>query len=195
MVGERDVSGLVGRGSLGVCDEVIVSPSAFTRDQVRALYASYAPVVFRRARLFLGRDADAWDVVQEVFERLLKPGSGFRGEAQPMTWIYRVTTNLALNALRGRALREPASSADPPEKAPEQVVGVGDAIEARQWLQRWLALLDDRELEVASLLYLDGLSQQEVAEVLGLSRKTIGREVEALRTKLERLGAPLGRKS
>jgi RNA polymerase sigma-70 factor (ECF subfamily) len=52
-----------------------------------------------------------------------------------------------------------------------------------------MAELDERELAVATLLYLDGLTQDETADVLGLSRKTIGREVEVLREKLQKLGA------
>lgn len=42
---------------------------------------------------------------------------------------------------------------------------------------------------MATLLYIDGLTQDEVATTLGLSRKTIGREVEALRVKASALGA------
>lgn len=155
-----------------------------TRDEVQRLYAQFAPVVFRRARVLLARDADAWDVVQEVFEKMLTHGAGFRGEARPMTWVYRVTTNLALNHLRSRKLREPILTVVPVEPAE----GV-DQVEARQLLSKWLGVLEERELEVAALLYIDGLTQQEVADVLGLSRKTIVREVEALRQKLEALDA------
>ncbi len=158
--------------------------TGLSREEVQRLYAQYAPVVFRRARVLVARDADAWDVVQEVFERMLTHGSGFRGEARPMTWVYRVTTNVALNQLRGRKLREPLLTVLPDEPTTD-----GDRVEARQLVAKWLAHLDERELEVAALLYLDGLTQQEVAEVLGLSRKTIVREVDELRQKLERLGA------
>lgn len=155
-----------------------------TRDEVERLYAQFAPVVFRRARLLLARDADAWDVVQEVFERMLTNGSGFRGEARPMTWVYRVTTNAALNHLRARKVREPLLTSVSNEETTDP-----ERVEARQLLSKWLQHLTEREIEVASLIYLDGLTQQEVADVLGLSRKTIVREVEELRTKLESLGA------
>ena len=165
--------------------------TGLTREEVRSLYAQYAPVVFRRARVLLGRDADAWDAVQEVFERMLTQGSGFRGEARPMTWVYRVTTNVALNMVRGRKVREPMLTVVPGD---EPAVGT-DALEARQLLAKWLEHLDERELEVASLLYIDGLTQQEVADVLGLSRKTINRDVEALRQKLLALGALPGEAS
>lgn len=159
--------------------------AGLTRAEVERLYARFAPIVFRRARLVVSRDADAWDVVQEVFERMLTHGSNFRGEARPMTWVYRVTTNVALNFVRSRKLREPLLTVVPDEPSTDD----GDALESRQLLQQWLRHLTDREIEVATLLYLDGLTQQEVADVLQLSRKTIVREVDELRTKLESLGA------
>lgn len=158
--------------------------AGLTRDEVRALYAQFSSVVYRRARVLLGRDADAWDAVQEVFEKMLVQGQAFRGEARPMTWVYRVTTNVALNMLRARKVREPALAvvSDEPGAGPE-------AVEARQLLSKWLAHLTEREVEVATLLYVDGLTQQDVADVLGLSRKTIVREVDELRQKLASLSA------
>jgi RNA polymerase sigma-70 factor (ECF subfamily) len=158
--------------------------SGLTRDEVQRLYARYAPIVYRRARLVVARDADAWDVVQEVFEKMLTHGSSFRGEARPMTWVYRVTTNVALNLIRSRKLREPLLTV-----VPDEPVSEVDQVEARQLLNTWLKHLSDREIEVASLLFIDGLTQQEVADVLELSRKTIVREVEELRSKLDGLGA------
>ena len=166
------------------------SQPGMDRQAIAALYAQYSPAIFRRAKLILGRDADAWDAVQEVFTRMITAGQSFRGEARPMTWVYRVTTNICLNVLRARRLREPRLSlVETDETNPEpEATGLNSA-EARQLLQTWLAALTERELEVATLLYLDGLTQQEVADVLGLSRKTIIREVEVLRAKLEGLGA------
>lgn len=155
-----------------------------THQEVERLYVQFAPVAFRRARRLLARDADAWDVVQEVFEKMLSHGANFRGEARPMTWVYRVTTNVSLNLLRSRRLREPLLTL-----VGEDAVTAVDDLEARQLLSKWTACLGERELEVASLLYIDGLTQQEVADVLQLSRKTIVREVDELRAKLEALGA------
>jgi RNA polymerase sigma-70 factor (ECF subfamily) len=157
------------------------------REELQRLYTQLAPAVHRRARLLLGRDADAWDIVQEVFEKMLEMGDSFRNEAQPMTWAWRITTNLCLNHLRARRLREPALQL----VSAEATVDLRSA-ETRQLLEVWLTQLDEREQQIAALLYIDGLTQEEAADVLGLSRKTIGREVEQLRAKATALGAAPG---
>ena len=161
----------------------------FTRDEMKQLSARYAPVVFRRARRLLGRDADAWDAVQEVFQKMLTAHESFRDEARPLTWLYRITTNISLNMLRARMLREPLSPAI------EEASVDHEALETRDLLRAWLKGLEPREQEVATLLFIDGLTQDEVADVLGLSRKTINREVAELRAKAAALGALPGEKS
>ena len=158
------------------------------RAELQRLYTQLAPAIHRRAQVLLGRDADAWDVVQEVFEKMLSMGDKFRGEAQPMTWAWRITTNLCLNHLRSRKLREPKLRLVRDDEPSDDQ----EATEVRQLLEVWLTHLDEREQEIATLLFIDGLTQEEVADVLGLSRKTIGREVEQLREKAAALGAAPG---
>jgi RNA polymerase sigma-70 factor, ECF subfamily len=149
---------------------------------IEKLYTQFSPAIFRRARQVLRKDADAWDVVQEVFVQLLKNPNSFRGEARPMTFIYRITTNLALNAVRSRKLKEGHLHLVNEEAQDANA-------ESRQLVEKWISILSEREVEVATLLYIDGLSQQEVADVLLMSRKTIGRDVDEMRKKLEALGA------
>lgn len=160
--------------------------AGLSREELRQLYERYAPIVFRRARTLLGRDADAWDAVQEVFGKMLSAHEGFRHEAQPMTWLYRITTNVALNMLRARHVREPLLTVI---DADTDAATGAEAVEVRDLLRAWLSGLEPREQEIATLLYVDGLTQEEAADVLGLSRKTIGRDVAQLRAKAAALGA------
>lgn len=145
-------------------------------DEIQALYERFAPVVHRRCVHLLGRDSDAWDQVQAVFMKLLEDPGGFREEARPMTYIYRVATNVCLNHLRGRALRER------PEPLPHawDMLEPG-AVEARDFIRALVGRLDERSLVIATLYYLDGLKQEEVAEVVGISRKWVGRELARIR--------------
>src|SRR5438552_13640113 len=108
-------------------------------DELRLLYERYAPVVHRRALAVLRRDADAWDVVQEVFARMLEFGSTFRGDARPMTWVYRITTNVSLNLLRSRAVREPDARSAPAEEPSVE----GENAEAAELIRALVARLPE----------------------------------------------------
>jgi RNA polymerase sigma-70 factor (ECF subfamily) len=157
--------------------------SKLTKQEIEELYARYAPVVHRRAFSVVGRDADAWDVVQEVFEKMLRNAAEFRAEARPMTWVYRITTNVALNLLRARGIREPEGGA-----AAEPSTELATAVEARQMLLKLGETLGERELAVVAMTVLDGMTQEEIADTLGLSRKTINRELDGIRAKVVALG-------
>jgi RNA polymerase sigma-70 factor, ECF subfamily len=156
--------------------------------ELQRLFEAHAPGIHRRSLALVGRDADAWDVVQEVFVRLLQAGAGFRGEARPTTYIYRVTTHVALNALRARAVREA-----PGARVEEAGVDALAQAECRQFLVRLSDVLDARALSIAALHYSDGLGQEEIANVMGLSRKTINREVVRIRGLAQSLGEPVQR--
>lgn len=73
---------------------------------IEQLYRRYGPTVLRRARAILGNEDMARDLLQEVFVQVVEQKGRFRGEASPMTWIYRITTNLALNRLRDGRRRD-----------------------------------------------------------------------------------------
>ncbi|MGC4118022.1 MAG: sigma-70 family RNA polymerase sigma factor [Myxococcales bacterium] len=148
------------------------------------LYERFAPVVFRRAVSILGHEADAWDVTQDVFRKLLESPQAFRGEARPMTYVYRITTNLALNALRAKKVREPGGAVPDALEPADSGVAPSDA---RNLLHRLANELDGRALQIAALHFLDGLTQEEISEVVGLSRKTIGKELTAVRERAQAL--------
>ncbi|MCY1023425.1 sigma-70 family RNA polymerase sigma factor [Pyxidicoccus sp. MSG2] len=152
--------------------------------ELKAIYEIYASTVHRRARALLGRDSDAWDAVQEVFCRLLESGAAFRAEARPMTYIYRVTTNVSLNLLRSRALRDVVVGGALPW---DEVGAEPGEVEARNLLRALSRELDARALQIATLHFMDSLTQEEIVEVVGLSRKTVGKVLEQVRARAREL--------
>ncbi|HYV44117.1 MAG TPA: sigma-70 family RNA polymerase sigma factor [Myxococcaceae bacterium] len=153
-------------------------------EEVEALYEQCAPAIHRRALELLGRDADAWDVVQEVFEKMLRSGGGFRGEASPMTYAYRAATNASLNVLRARKVRVAAS-----EQVASEAPAVEPArVEIASFVRALLARLSEREQEVAVLSFLDEMTQDEIALALGRSRKTVVRALASIRAVAAELG-------
>jgi len=158
----------------------------FDAGELRALYVELAPAVHRRARALLGNETEAWDVVQDVFGKLVESPAAFRREAQPMTFLYRAATNHCLNLLRARRVRALAQLPADPAYEPAQP-------DARELLGALVQRLEPRALRIATLHFFDGLTQDEIGPVVGLSRKTIGRELQKIRALAERLADPGGK--
>jgi RNA polymerase sigma-70 factor (ECF subfamily) len=145
---------------------------------VEYLYRTYGPMVLRRARAILGEEQAARDAMQEVFVRVLRGADGFRGDASPTTWLYRMTTNLCLNQIRDRARRADILA----ERwiADEQL---DVAHEGRLTVGQVLSGLPDDLREIAIYYFVDQMNQDEIAEVLGVSRRTVGNRLEEFRVR------------
>jgi RNA polymerase sigma-70 factor (ECF subfamily) len=154
------------------------SPGAVERAEIEALYRQYGPLVRRRARSLLGDELEAQDALQEVFVRVLQAMGEFRGQSQPSTWLYRITTNLCLNRIRdGKRRRERLQRASEAGDGPLPS-GPGASPESRAVLQNLLARLPEELAEIAVYYHVDEMEQAEIARLLGVSRRTIGYRLE-----------------
>src|SRR5689334_25329817 len=70
--------------------------------------------VFRLAVHLLRNAAEAEDVTQEAFVRAYGALDRFDGRSEPFTWLYRITVNLSLNAIRARRTARNAGTTDDP---------------------------------------------------------------------------------
>jgi RNA polymerase sigma-70 factor (ECF subfamily) len=133
------------------------------------LYARYGQVVYARCKRILGEGASAEDAVQEVFIRAFKNMERFDDEVGALKWLYRVSTNYCLNQLRNQKLRlgKLADLPRPVEPSPER------ALLDRDLVQRLIVRMPDKLQGPVMLYYLDDMDQQKVAEVLGISRRTV----------------------
>lgn len=144
-------------------DEFVVTPED--------LYRVYGPLVLRRARAMLGDEHAARDAAHDVFVKVLGALAEFRNEASPVTWLYRATTNHCLNVLRGRLRRpEVAHEHDQHDASHEADVSVDE----RLTLTAVLARVPEHLREIAVYYYLDQMSHEEIARVMGVSRRTVG---------------------
>ncbi len=78
---------------------------------LEALMSRYGSRVYRLAYGITRSAADAEEIAQDVFLQLVRKGGAFEGRAAVASWIYRVTTNIALNKRRGKR-REVETSLD-----------------------------------------------------------------------------------
>ncbi len=142
----------------------------------RVLTARLLPRVFRFAVRVLGDRAEAEDVAQDAMLRLWRQAPDWRpGEAQVSTWLFRVASNLCTDRLRRRRSRPFASlddAGDPQDTAP--------GVEARLHLaarlaalQAALADLPDRQRQAVVLRHFEGLTNPEIADVLGVGVEAV----------------------
>jgi RNA polymerase sigma-70 factor (ECF subfamily) len=139
-------------------------------DRLAELYRRYGPVIYARCRALLRDDAAAEDAVQEVFIRVLHHLEKAPDDREALAWIYRISTNLCLNAIRDRAGRAEPAGDDLPDLPGERPSG---PFSDRDLARRLITRAPIKLREVAYLHHVDGLDQGEVARVLGISRRTV----------------------
>lgn len=121
------------------------------------------------------------DAVQELLCVLLRRGEGLRSAESPYRWLCRAADRACLDLLRrGKHLRAAVSidDFDPVGIAP------GMDAETRCTVLQSLADLDQDQQILAILLFVDGLTQSEAAEELGVSRVTINKRAAQIRVQL-----------
>ena len=136
-----------------------------------ALYQKYSPAIYAHCRRFLQSPAAARDATQEAFVRVLAHGVVLPREEEALRYLYRVATNVCLNLLREHnvhARAAPTLVAQTPN-----VVSAEAGVADRQFVEIVLARCGEDGAQVAIMHYLDGMSQVEIAEVLGVTRRTV----------------------
>lgn len=128
-----------------------------------AAYDAYGPMVYRLAMVYLGSRADAEDVVQEAFVRLLRRPATFADGEHEKRWLLRVAVNLCRDQLKG-FWRRRAVELEPGLPAEEaESLGLAEAIVA----------LPERYKGPIHLHYCEGYSVAEVGEILKLGQSAV----------------------
>jgi RNA polymerase sigma-70 factor (ECF subfamily) len=142
---------------------------------VAALYRQYGPAVYRRCLSLLRDREGARDATQEVFRKLLLDQQRLAGRDDVLPWIWRVTVNHCLNVRRD-ALRRGEKELVP--DLPVADVHPSDRVPERQLAQQVLSRFDAETQAVAVGVLVDGMEHQEIADVLGISRRTVLRKLD-----------------
>ena len=140
-------------------------------DRVTDLYRRYGPAIYARCRGLLADESAAEDATQETFLRVCRHLDKVPTEREGLFWIYRVATNYCLNQLRDRK-GQAAARRDLPELVEE--LGTSEArLVDRDLMWRLIARAGAKLRGVAWLYHVDGFEQEEIASILGLSRRTV----------------------
>jgi RNA polymerase sigma-70 factor (ECF subfamily) len=152
---------------------VTVSPDSFA-----TLYRTHAPSALRRARRLLGSDADAGEVVHDVFLSLFERPEQYAGKSSMTTFLYSAITHACLNRIRNGRTRLRLVQDNARSLAPNGSGGL--SAEELSILHGELAALPEPLAQVAVYRYVDELTQDEIARILGCSRRHVGDLLERI---------------
>lgn len=156
-----------------------VNANELQRSHVTRLYREFGPIVYRRCLRLLGDRSAAQDATQEVFVKLLGSMEQLSSRETVLPWIYRVATNHCLNLLRDSRRRgEEAASEDRDALAAPDVASRPDALLDWDLARTVLTRFDGVTQSVAVGVFVDGMNHDEVADALGISRRTVSRRLE-----------------
>jgi RNA polymerase sigma factor (sigma-70 family) len=148
-----------------------------SHDDLGQWYSKYGALVHRRCRTLMGNEADANDALQETFMRAHRARRD--DVMQPLPWLYSIATRICFDQLDSRRRRGVLGSLKVMMGLDS---GAAGSVEDKLCMGSALVTLDETTREMALLHWLDGLTQEEVAQQTGYSRKTVGvklREAEA----------------
>ncbi|MEM9283614.1 MAG: RNA polymerase sigma factor [Verrucomicrobiota bacterium] len=143
--------------------------------------ADYEKLIFKVVCAYAKESWDQNDLFQEIALQVWKSIPRFRGESAETTWVYRISLNTALswskkerNHQRRKQLLESASSL---LKAPQPP----DARLA--WLYEQIHQLHPANRSLV-LLFLDGYSYSEMADILGITESNVGVKINRIKKQL-----------
>src|SRR6476646_4433158 len=177
-VGHRDVNHL----------DVIQACQRGDQEAFRVLFDTHKDRVYSIALRYAGDSATAMDIAQETFLKLLSNIRQFRGDASFESWLYRLVVNSCLDYHRKRRRFLPLlEEALDVFRAPRESA-LHDLLreEQEERVQQIVAQLPEEQRIVVVLRYTDGLSYEDIADLLGCRRGTVASRLNRAHKALER---------
>ena len=168
---------------------VTESPADQPPVELESTFNEHHRLVFQAAHRITGNAADAEDVLQTVFTRLLRGGPWPGLADNPGGYLRRSAVNAALDVIRSKKRAKVISlesgKTEPTESRPLDPQARLEGHELRRRLRQALAKLNQRAAEVFSLRFFEGYDNQEIARMLGTSSGTVAVTLNRARNQLK----------
>ncbi len=174
-------------------EELFRAAAAGDEDAFSRLVRLHEKKVYHLALRICGDPEDAADVAQEAFLSAWKGLPAFRGEAGFSTWLYRLTSNAAIDHLR-RTRRQRGETSldgdgqriDAVDAAPSPQART-EAAELREAVLAGFAQLSDAHRQALALREVQELSYEEIAAVLQVDLGTVKSRISRARSALRKI--------
>jgi RNA polymerase sigma-70 factor (ECF subfamily) len=157
-----------------------------SEDELERIFREHYQLLYRTAYSMLGNQADAEDVPQTIFLRLLRRGIPPDLEANAARYLYRAAVNLSLDMIRARNRHKLVHGMEGLEARSED----RDSSTAEANHRRLVAALAELHPQAAQILvlrYIHDYSDAQIAKLLGVSRGTMAMRLFRARARLKKL--------
>jgi RNA polymerase sigma-70 factor (ECF subfamily) len=155
--------------------------------QFNDIYQQHYPAVFRLVSKFTLGSHETDDIVQDVFLKLYLQMEASVVVLYPKTWLYKVATNACLNTLsRNKETCSIENIGHPETNVADSVDLKIENDEQQKMMQKALLALKENERMIV-ILYSEGLSYKEIAEVSGVPFSSVGKSLSRSLQKLKPL--------
>ena len=154
--------------------------------QIERLHAQYGGLLYDKCVRLLGNPTDAEEAVQETFLSAYRHWDSFTYGDSHLPWLYRIATNACFKIMRTQR-RKGFQLLEDYAQMPASQSHPLSAMHARRILNRVVDELDERGNQILVAHWLDGMTQQEIADMLGISRRAVVKRLTALRKRIEQL--------
>ena len=158
------------------------------------LVKEYEKNVYNLARRMTGDPEDAADMAQDAFIKAYNSLGSFRGDSKFSVWLYRIVSNLCLDFLRSRKRRPTVSLSVENDEGEDMEFEIADESQSpetlleqkltREAVRRGLDSLPPEQRQILLLREIQGLSYEEIAQVLELETGTVKSRIFRARKRL-----------
>jgi len=169
---------------------LVTEPPNYRQAELETLFQSHHDRVFRTAHRITGSPADAEDVLQTVFLRLVKGKETYDLSENAEAYLSRAAINASLDLMRSRSRTRSVGLGDVETEALESKFQSPESEHADRELQMLIrqaaARLGKTAGEMFVLRYYEGYDNQEIAKMLDTSQMVVGVVLHRARTRLRK---------
>jgi|ERR1700722_3500726 RNA polymerase sigma factor (sigma-70 family) len=152
------------------------------QERFQGLMEEHKKILYKVCHAYCRNPGDRDDLAQEIIVQLWRSFSAFDERVRFSTWMYRTALNVAISFYRRESVRtRHVVSGD--EHLLDAIDETANPSEEIQFLYDWIGKLDPLNKALV-ILYLDGNSYQEIADVLGISQTNVATKISRLKETL-----------
>lgn len=157
-------------------------------DAFEKLIVMYEDKIYNLCHYLLKNNEDALDASQEVCLKIYKSISAFKGDSKFSTWVYRVTYNTCLDHIKKRKDELPYDDVINPETTQSEgrIEDIVEKKELKQEIKNSIKKLSNDFRTIIILRDIDGLSYQEISEILKIEVGTVKSRLNRARESLKK---------